>query len=250
MPGYRFWKRWVEPVFPVQNILLAPKLVLKYVTAWRRYRNLPGSEPLRFRDSFPQFFDAVRSTPFDAHYFYQAVWATERIAQIRPSRHVDVGSDVDFVGTLTTHVPVMFIDIRPLHARLPRLLSVAGSILALPFGSGTIESVSCLHVVEHTGLGRYGDPLNPAGTRLACGELARVLAPGGNLYFSTPVGEPRVCFNAHRIHSPAQIRDYFWDLDLVEFSAVDDGGNLLVNVECAAMERASYACGLFWFRRS
>jgi SAM-dependent methyltransferase len=246
-PG--FWKRWVEPVFPIRNLLLAPKAYARYIAAWKRYRNMPGAEALAFRDGFPQLFDAIRSTPFDAHYFYQAVWASERIARIKPSRHVDVGSHIDFVGTLTTHVPVMFIDIRPLHARLPRLLSVAADILTLPFASGTVESLSCLHVAEHIGLGRYGDPLNPAGTRQACAELARVVTPGGNLYFSTPVGRPRVCFNAHRIHSPAQVLDYFQGLDLAEFSAVDDHGNLIINADCDEMGRASYGCGLFWFHR-
>ncbi len=243
-------KRWIEPVFPLRNLLLAPRVYARYIAAWRRYRKMPGAEALHWRDSFPQLFDAVRSTPFDAHYFYQSVWAAERIARTKPARHVDVGSDIDFVGVLTTHVPVVFADIRPLRARLPRLLAVAADMLALPFGNSTLESLSCLHVAEHIGLGRYGDPINPAGTRLACAELARVLAPGGNLYFSTPVGRPRVCFNAHRIHSPAQIVDYFRGLELVEFSAVDDDGNLVTNADCDRLAQASYGCGLFWFRKT
>ncbi len=84
----------------------------------------------------------------------------------------------------------------------------------------------------HIGLGRYGDPLDPEGTIKAINELKRVLvlAVGGNLYFSLPVGSPRLCFNAHRIHSPGQILEYFSDLKLVEFSGVDDKGNFLENI--------------------
>ncbi len=245
----RLWRRWILPVFPLPNVVKAPRLYLRMLSDWRGYQRRPGAEPLHFADSFPQFFDAIRQTPFDPHYFYQAVWAAERIASSGASRHVDVGSDIDFVGLLTTHLPVIFIDIRPLHVRLPRLLSVAADILALPFRDGTVESLSCLHVAEHIGLGRYGDPLNPAGTRLACAELTRVLAPGGNLFFSLPVGQPRICFNAHRIHSPAQVLDYFRGLDLVELWAVDDQGNLRLNANLEQMAQASYACGLFWFRK-
>ena len=105
-------------------------------------------------------------------------------------------------------------------------------------------------MAEHVGLGRYGDALNPLGTRQACAELARVLAVGGNLLFSLPVGRPRTCFNAHRIHSPAQVLDYFDDLELVEFSAVDDDGAFVANIEPERVAAANYACGLFSFRRN
>jgi hypothetical protein len=175
----------------------------------------------------------------------------EHILAAAPARHVDVGSEVQFVAMLSTRVPVTFVDIRPLQAGgLPNLKSVEGSLLKLPFESGSVESLSCLHVAEHVGLGRYGDPLNPAGTRLACGELARVLAPKGNLFFSLPVGRPRVCFNAHRVHEPRQIIAYFPDLKLIEFSAVDDVDRLQRNIEPASMAGMEYACGLFHFQRA
>jgi len=175
----------------------------------------------------------------------------ERITQNRAKHHIDVGSDVRFVTMLTTHLPVTFVDIRPLEAEgIEHLASMAGSILELPFADASVESLSCLHVAEHIGLGRYADPLDPSGTRRACAELARVLAPGGNLFFSLPVGRSRVCFNAHRVHSPRQILDYFRDLDLAEFVAVDDHGNLLHNLQPNQMAVAEYGCGLFWFQRN
>jgi hypothetical protein len=245
----RFVERWITPVFPVLKTLRALRLYGRYVQAWRRYQDMPGAEPLRFSESYPALFDATDSTPLDPHYFYQGVWATERIAACHPDQHVDVASDHRFVGLLTTHLPVTFIDIRPLRARLPRLREVAAEITALPFAGESLQSISCLHVAEHIGLGRYGDPLNPSGTRLACAELARVLRKGGNLYFSAPVGRERVAFNAHRIHAPNQILEYFSGLQLVEFSAVDDKGKLRLDIEPSAMQNTDYACGLYWFKR-
>ena len=64
-------------------------------------------------------------------------------------------------------------------------------------------------MAEHIGLGRYGDPLDPLGTRKAAAELQRVLAPGGQLLFSLPVGRPRVEFNAHRVHDPHEVASWF-----------------------------------------
>lgn len=243
------WRFWIKPIAPVDKTVASIGLYARYLSDWSRYKQLPGAEPIRFRDSYPCLEDRTATTSFDPHYFYQAVWATDRITQQKPGLHIDIGSDNRFVGLLTTRLPVTFVDIRPLKAKLPHLTCLSGDLLNLPFGANSIKSLSCLHTVEHVGLGRYGDPLNPAGTELACRELARVLARGGNLFFSTPVGKPRTCFNAHRVHSPQQVLEYFKGLELTEFSAVDDSSTLVTNVPPESMATAEYACGLFWFRR-
>jgi hypothetical protein len=108
---------------------------------------------------------------------------------------------------------------------------------------------SGLHVAEHVGLGRYGDPLDPDGTRKAAFELKRVVAPGGSLFFALPVGKPRLCFNAHRIHAAETICDYFSGLDLVEFSGVHDDGRFVEQVELSEFRQSKYACGMFWFKK-
>jgi SAM-dependent methyltransferase len=243
------WRRWVDPALRVRKTLATIPSVIHYFSQWQEYARLPGAEPLLVTDSYPSLFDALDTTPFDPHYFYQAIWAMQKITRQGVGRHIDVGSDVRFVGMLTTHLPVTFVDIRPLHAQVTQLTNAAGSILNLPFANAAIESLSCLHVAEHIGLGRYGDPLNPLGTRQACTELKRVLAPGGRLYFSLPVGRPRVCFNAHRVHAPQQIIEYFAGLELVEFSGIDDSGQLLVNLPPMQLDSAEYSCGLFEFRQ-
>ena len=105
--------------------------------------------------------------------------------------------------------------------------------------------MSCLHVAEHIGLGRYGDPLDPAGTRKAAGELQRVLAPGGQLLFSLPVGRPRVDFNAHRVHDPHRVRALFPELELAEFAGVDDAGRFARDRTLDELADQTYACGMF-----
>ncbi len=212
-----------------------------------RYRKLPGAEKISFRDLFPCLDEKTATTSFDTHYFYQDVWAFRKILESGAREHVDVGSKVDYVGFLSTITKVTFIDIRPLVTDLEDLDSRAGTILAMPCGDGSVASLSCLHVAEHVGLGRYGDPLDPHGTASACRELSRVLAPGGNLYFGLPVGRARVCFNAHRVHSPDTILAYFDGLRLAEFAFVDDGGRFKRNADMDASRRAKYGCGLFHF---
>lgn len=210
---------------------------------------MPGAEQLRWRDSFPKLSDRLAVTPYDSHYLFQDTWAAQRVAEIAPNRHVDIGSRVDYVCFLTAITTVAFVDIRPLVAPIDRLEPVTGSILDLPFADRSLESVSCLHVVEHIGLGRYGDPLDPTGSRRAIAELQRVVAPGGHLLFSTPVGRPRVCFNAHRIHDPHTLRAWFDELELQEFGGVDDSGTFRRHRELDELAGQSYSCGLFHLTR-
>ena len=110
-----------------------------------------------------------------------------------------------------------------------------------------------MHVIEHVGLGRYGEPLDPDGDLKAIAELRRVLSPGGNLLFVVPVGKPRVQFNAHRIYAFDQVREAFQDLELVEFALVPDRRNGTALIPSATKEHADaqrYGCGCFWFRRA
>lgn len=241
--------RWMKPLFdPIQFGLGVPRY-FGFLRDLIAYPKLNGAEKINLGDTCPCIHDKTQTTAFDVHYFYQDIWAFKKIQESKVGNHVDVGSRVDFVGFLTAITRVTFIDIRPLKANLDNLNSRKGNILTMPYENDSVQSLSCLHVAEHIGLGRYGDPLDPSGTVRACKELSRILAVGGNLYFSVPIGTPKLCFNAHRIHSPRQILQYFSSLKLAEFSGIDDNGNFRKNSDPSILEGSSHACGLFHFTK-
>jgi SAM-dependent methyltransferase len=239
--------RFVLPIFDWPRALAALREYPRFFRTRSKYRRMGGSA--EWGDLFPQLLDRLPVSPYDSHYFYQDVWAAQRIAEARPKRHVDVGSRVDYVGFLTAITQVTFVDIRPLDAEVEGLTSIAGSVLEMPFEDRSLESVSCLHVAEHIGLGRYGDPLDPDGTKKAASELERVVAEGGHLLFSGPVGRPRTMFNAHRIHAPQEVLAMFPQLELVEFSGVDDDGKFKRRRELDELAGCDYGCGMFLLRR-
>ena len=246
----RMVRNWLaqiaDPVWAVRGTIG----YFRYFKDWYRYSRMQGASPIRLRDTYPVVHDRTSATHIDAHYFYVNGWAMRRIVAAPPRYHVDIGSQVIFPNLLGAVVPVIFVDYRPLEARVTGVQCVGGNLLALPFADRALPSTSCLHVIEHIGLGRYGDPLDPEGTRKAARELVRVLAPGGNLFLAVPVGQPRLCFNAHRIHEARAIREMMPELELVEFSGVHDDGRYVERVDLSVFQDSEYACGFFWFRRS
>lgn len=222
-----------------------------FVRTWRQYEALGGGA-LKLREAQPCLDDRGESAgSASGHYFHQDLWAARKVHASGVAEHVDVGSRVDgFVAHVAAFTDVVYVDLRPLEAKgHPHIRARVGTVLALPFDDRAVRSLSCLHVIEHIGLGRYGDPLDPGGSLKALAELQRVVAPGGDLYLGVPVGRERVCFNAHRVLSPQTVLRAMGELSLVEFSAVDDAGDLVRDAAPADFERADYSCGLFHFTR-
>lgn len=244
----QFAKHWLG-AFVDWRRLLSLRFLPRYFVEWMSFRRQAGDWPVRVADSFPLLGDRLPTTPFDPHYFYQGNWLARRLAQVRPPQHIDVGSSVLTMGVLSAHVPTIFVDYRPLVVRQGGLDCIAADITRLPFADRSLRSLSCLHVIEHIGLGRYGDPLNGEGARLAAQELQRIVADGGRLYLSTPIGRERVCFNAHRVFAPSTIIGWFSELQLVSFSYVSDDGGLHEGVSPADVPSLEYGCGLFEFQR-
>ncbi len=221
-----------------------------------RFNELSRGSDARFdvqwNDRFPILNEKTVTTGFDRHYVYHTAWAARVVAGLRPVEHTDISSSLYFSAIVSAFTPVKFYDYRPADLHLNNLHAAAGDLLNLPFPDRSIRSLSCMHVVEHVGLGRYGDPLDPIGDLKAMRELLRVLAPGGSLIFVVPVGKPRLCFNAHRVYSLQQIRESFACLDLKEFSLVPDdpsAGGLLLNPSAHLVNSQNYGCGCFWFTR-
>lgn len=224
-----------------------------FVEDWRTFKSAGGVA--RMMDFYPCLFDRTSRSGIDSHYFYQSLWAFKKILAAGTRAHVDVASQVSFVGLLSAITRVIFLDIRPLVIRIHNFHGLAGSITSLPFRDASVDSLSSLHVIEHIGLGRYGDHIDPLGPEKACREIARVLKPGGNAYISVPIGRPRVSFNGLRVFSACEAVRLFADLDLREMGMIDVPGNFIPIVEPEHADiresegGSDFGLGLFWFQK-
>lgn len=226
----------------------------KYFMDYNRYRRTTNDGLPPLGTPYPiltETSDEAGTTK--GHYFHQDLWAAEKIIGLRPKIHIDVGSRIDgFVAhLLAARVPVRVLDIRPLNSVVRDLTFLQGDAVRMEgFPDRSVESLSSLHAVEHFGLGRYGDPIDPLACFEAMKHFARVLAFGGRLYFSVPVGRERVEFNAHRIFDPLRPLKCFPELTLLSFAGVNDSGDLVTNSTPQDFQDAEYSCGLYEFTRA
>lgn len=194
--------------------------------------------------------DKTTTTSFDTHYVYHTSWAAHIIAKTEPQEHIDISSSLYFCSIVSAFVPIRFYDYRPAKLNIPNLSAGHADLLALPFANDSVDSLSCMHTIEHMGLGRYGDPVDPDADLKAIDELIRVLSPKGNLLLAVPIGKSKIQFNAHRIYSYAQIREYFKNLTLKEFSLIPDNARetgMMYNANKEQADEQIYGCGCFWF---
>jgi hypothetical protein len=186
-------------------------------------------------------------------YFLQDLFVANRVFVNNPKVHIDVGSRIDgFVAHVAAFRKVQVFDIRPLGNEIQNVEFVQTDMMSeLPSElCGCCDSLSCLHAIEHFGLGRYGDPVCWDGHLRGLNNLTNILKMGGKLYFSVPIGAQRIEFNAHRVFAIQWLLDYFSkNYRLDQFSYIDHGrlysnvalteGNVVENCGCV------YGCGIF-----
>lgn len=235
----------------LRNAGIHPKRLITSAGGWLRYarerdafRGLAGSAQMLWGRELPILTEWEESSGNLGAYFYQDRLVASWIHDARPSRHVDVGSRIDgFVGHLSVFRQVEVIDIRPQPLVVPNVVFHQLDLMReLPDSwQACTDSLSCLHTIEHFGLGRYGDAIDPDGHLKGLSQLKRMVAPGGMLYLSTPVGHERIEFNAHRVFAPDTVIAWFEDGWEIESSAlIDDqcltqggpGPGALVSVNC------------------
>src|SRR5271155_3351903 len=161
------------------------------------------------------------------HYFHQDLLVARRIFANAPRLHVDVGSRVDgFVAHVAAYREIEVFDVRPLTSNVTniRFKQVDLMVPLEPSLQGYCDSLSCLHALEHFGLGRYGDTVDFEGHLKGLANLKGVLAKGGKFYLSVPIGPQRIEFNAHRVFAVATLLGLVSDMRVDRFSYVDDKG--------------------------
>ena len=211
-----------------------------------------------FGKKFPILNERFESSGIlSGHYFHQDLLVARKIFENNPGNHLDIGSRTDgFVAHIAVFRKIEVMDIRELDSKVKNIEFTKADLMKLPDNMlNKYDSISTLHVIEHFGLGRYGDPIDYYGHIKAIDNITKMLKTGGKLYFSTPIGPQRIEFNAHRVFSIQYLLNMFKEYYTVDsFSFVNDIGDLFENVGLEEKKIASnfdcqYGCGIFEFTK-
>jgi hypothetical protein len=151
------------------------------------------------------------SGAINTEYFWQDLIIAQSIFQNKPKKHVDIGSRIDgFVSNVASFREIEVLDIRPINRKIPGVTFIQSDLMqeldpSIFNDEGYCDSLSCLHAIEHFGLGRYGDPIDPVGYRKGFINMTKLLKKGGIFYFATPIGKNRVEYNANWVFDPNTI---------------------------------------------
>lgn len=207
---------------------------------------------IKFKNRWICLGDNLSQDLFDRHYVYHCAWAARVLKKINPIFHIDISSSINFISIASAFVPIKFYDYRPLKMTLDGLFTDFANLESLQFGDESVESISCMHVIEHIGLGRYGDKLDYNGDIKAIKELIRVVKKGGSLILVIPIsGENKIQFNAHRVYTYATIIEFFPNFNLIDFSLIRDDCHtenpFILNATESDANAQIYGCGCFHF---
>lgn len=210
---------------------------------------------INYDNLWPIISDKYAAAGTVGNYFWQDLWAARLILSSGIKNHYDIGSRMDgFIAhLLAADIDVTMIDVREFPTEIEGLHTIVDDAKTLhQFEDNSINSLSALCSIEHFGLGRYGDPIDPEACFVCFDNIQRVLRKDGNLYISLPIGKERVEFNAHRVFYPATIIEYFDKLKLVEYSTTAQGiieYNADIHKYDNDTHNGNYRYGLFHFRK-
>lgn len=189
------------------------------------------------------------------HYFHQDLLVAKLIHEHQPLRHIDIASRIDgFVAHVASYRKIEVVDIRPLEKSCHENIKFVQADLMNPHDLGKTDSISCLHAIEHFGLGRYGDPIDVDGHNKGIANLVNLLNKDGLLYISFPIGQKdEVHFNANRVFQVDTIFKHpsiKENMELVRFDYVDQSGNLHTGAKVKDFNtNTKDSCGIYTFKK-
>lgn len=240
--------------FNIRRVMRSLRGMPRFLADWQQFRKVYSGE-IELQPCLYDWYEEGGSAKDE--YFWQDLYVARKIFSAKPARHVDIGSRVDgFVAHVASFRNIEVFDVRPITAQIPGIIFRQADLMVVDSTlDSCCDSLSCLHALEHFGLGRYGDPLDANGSSKGLSQMAKLLRGGGIFYLAVPVGRERVVFNANRVFDPRAIVSIAADngLDLKAFASFGPSRTLVESIDPAGdmvkLAQDDYALGIFTFTK-
>jgi len=189
------------------------------------------------------------------HYFHQDLLVANYIYKHAPKRHIDIASRIDgFVAHVASFRVIEVFNLQKSEKIKHENIKFFQADLMDTVRIGKTDSLSCLHAIEHFGLGRYNDTIDVDGHNKGISNMIDLVKVGGRMYISFPIGnDDEVYFNAHRVFHPTSILQHpsvIKNMKLIRFDYVDDNGDLHLDkfIDDVTPD-VTYGCGIYTFEK-
>ena len=253
-------KRLVRPfALALLNVGFNPRkvLYLKYYSRFRKDKSEWLKQGGKITENSMILWDySDNAGTSKGHYFHQDLLVAKLINEHNPKRHIDIASRVDgFVAHVASYREIEVVDVRPLKKSVHENIKFRKADLMNSQDLGKTDSLSCLHAIEHFGLGRYTDPIDVDGHKKGITNLVNLVEENGRMYISFPIGKnDEVHFNAHRVFHPTTILKHpsiQKSMRLIRFDFVDDNGDLHLCKSIADVStNTQFGCGIYTFEKN
>jgi len=170
-------------------------------------------------------------------------------------KHIIQGKRVAVIGTQTPWAEAMLVNLGAqsvitieygkLSIEHEKITTTTPYRIAERFIKGQaaqFDTVFTYSSIEHSGLGRYGDPLTPYGDLEASAQVWCMVKPEGHFIMAVPVSHDRqkcsLVWNAHRVYGAVRLQHLTanWRV-LEEFKTIESAGNRIYGHRIFMLQR-------------
>lgn len=233
------YNAWLKDKLPptLQHIQKIPDYLLSNFTLNYSISVGYGAHQFRATDTYPAnwtvslistFQEKVRAREAFGSYFNKDIYpALDKYASlaVRDKKCAVIGTEIPWIEAALLEYNasrVVTIEYATIYSTVPRLFTVTPDKFAQEQQNGgdqrqLFDSIWSYSSIEHDGLGRYRDPLNPYGDLQTMIKLTCILKPGGFLFLSVPLNiYDHIAFNLHRLYGPVRLPLLYRHFHIIE----------------------------------
>ena len=179
----------------------------------QKYLDSTAAMPIWTREGIDHMIALAKRLELEGNYGRDETnWVIEGLAQMSLN-----GTDVLVIGSENPWVEacvlaagalrVTTLEYGTITSLHPQVFTLTPGELRSQFQSfvGRFDAIVTFSSVEHSGLGRYGDALNPYGDKQAIARAWCLAKPGARMLLGVMYGHDGLEFNAHRVYGPLQL---------------------------------------------